>query len=142
MLFRSQPLAEQRRALRANVSRGRTEVIEQGVARRNQRLLALARNWLRVPISCLGYAVAFGAFARRSGTSRPLYEELGQLWHQLRLSRLRDWLEEQERLADLEEQERQREVLGRLPPPGSRPRLGSGEQDGDWDDDDPALPRP
>lgn len=77
--FFKKPVLEQRRDLGENVEKGRSLLIEQGVARRNQRLLVMLRNWLRVPLSCVVYALAYGAFARRSGTTRPLYEELGQL---------------------------------------------------------------
>lgn len=136
--FFKQPLPRQRRNLIDNAERGRTQLIEQGVGRRNQRLLALSRNWLRVPLSCVMYAIGFGAFARRSGTSRPLYEELAELLRQLRLARLKAWLEEQERLA-IEEEERAQELLGRPRPPRRLPRR-RGQQP--WDDDDPSLPRP
>jgi hypothetical protein len=136
--FFTQPLPRQRRNLSNNAQRGRTQLIEQGVGRRNQRLLVMARNWLRVPFSCLVYALAYGAFARRSGTTRPVYEELAQLGRQLRLSRLKAWLEDQERLA-LEEEQQAQEMSGRPRPPRGWPRRRGQEP---WDDDDPSLPRP
>jgi hypothetical protein len=136
--FFRQPLPRQRRDMIENAERGRSQLIEQGVGRRNQRLLVMVRNWLRVPFSCVMYAIGFGAFARRSGTSRPLYEELAELLRRLRLSRLKAWLEEQE-LMELEEERQAQETLGRPRPPSGLARRRGQER---WDDDDPSLPRP
>jgi hypothetical protein len=136
--FFSLPLQCQRRDLLSNAEPGRTQLIEQGVGRRNQRLLVMVRNWLRAPLSCAVYVLAYGAFASRSGTTRPLYEELAHLLRQLRLSRLKAWLEEQERMA-LEEEQQAQEMLGRPRPPSGVGRRRGQER---WDDDDPSLPRP
>lgn len=135
--FAQQPRRKLREELALSVERGRTQLIEQRVGRRNQRLMVMMRNWLRVPVSCLVYALAFGAFARRSSTSRPLYEELAELRQKLRLARLYELLEQEERSALEEEQAR--EVLGRPRPPRASPPRPDLEP---WDDDDPSLPRP
>ncbi|MEB3331529.1 MAG: hypothetical protein VKI83_03435 [Synechococcaceae cyanobacterium] len=137
---RDQP--QLRKELGQSVLRGRSLLIEQQVGRRNQRLVLMMRNWLRVPLSCLAYALAFGAFARRSNTSRPLYEELGDLRRRLRLASLYERLEQEER-RERQDEEDTSEMLGRIRPRRSDPLpQGPPPPLEPWDDDDPVLPRP